>query len=97
MEKQYFEAIYPARDGRTEVSEDEIVARLAAKIIRGEDDLIWHAESQGLHVPEPNHSARIQRRERISPSGEWVTVRGSKAFFAEVAEFARELREAGFA
>jgi len=97
MEKQYFEALYPTRDGRAEISEDEIVARLAAKIIRGEDDLIWHAESQGLRVPEPNRSARIQRRERISPSGEWIAVRGSKAFFAEVAEFARELREAGFA
>jgi len=97
MEKQYFEAIYPARDGRDAVPEDEVVARLAAAVIRGENDLIWHAESQGLHVPEPNRSARIQRRERVSPNGEWVTVRGSKAFFAEVAEFARALREAGFA
>jgi len=96
MEKSYFQALYPARDGRKRIPEDEIIARLAAALLRGQSDLIWHAERQGIHVPVPNRSARIQRRERISPNGEWIVVRGSRRFFEEVAEFARALRDAGF-
>ena len=96
MFKSYFEAIYPARDGRDTIPEDEAIARIAALIIRGEDDLIWHARHQGLAVPEPNRSARIEGRRRTSASGEWITVRGSEEFFAKVEAFAEELANAGF-
>jgi len=93
--KQYFDAQYPARDGRNSIPEDEVVARLAAQIIRGEDDLIWHAEHQGVEVPPPNKSARIEGRMRAG-MGQWIRVRGSAEFFAAVAVFAEALRVAGF-
>ena len=96
MYKSYFEAIYPARDGRDTIPEDEAIARIAALIIRGEDDLIWHAKTQGILVPKANRSARIQSRRRISPSGERVTVRGSKEFFSKVERFVNSLANAGF-
>jgi hypothetical protein len=96
MYKSYFEALYPARDGRVSIPEDEAIARIAAKIIRGNDDLIWHAESQGIAVPTPNKSARIESRERVSPSGERVRVRASAKFFEAVVEFCQALAHAGF-
>jgi len=95
MMKEYFEARHPAHDGRKNLPQDEVVAHLAARLIRGEDNLIWHAKSQGLQVPAANKSARIESRQRAG-MGEWVKVRGSAAFFVEVAAFAAELAAAGF-
>lgn len=94
MRKRYFEAIYPAQDGR-DVPREEKVAKLAAKIIDGNDDLIWHAESQGIEVPVPNKSARIYSRQKVG-ANEWVTVEASAEFFLQVEEFASELALAGF-
>jgi len=91
----YFDAEHPARDGRDRIPEDEKVARLAAKIIIGEDDLIWHAENQGIHVPEPNKSARINARRRVG-MGYWVEVRATDVFFGEVRAFSQRLLEVGF-
>jgi len=96
MMKKYFEAIYPAYDGRKSTPHSETAARVAGKIINGNDDLIWHAEHQGIDVPTPNKSARVESRERVSPNGEWVTIRGSRQFFAEVEEFIEKLARAGF-
>lgn len=98
MIKQYFEPAYPGEDGRKHIPQDEIVAALAAKIIRNADeDLIYYAKKQGLTVPTPNKSARIEKRERTDSMGsQRVYVRGSTKFFEQVATFSQELAKAGF-
>ena len=96
MYKSFFEATYPARDGRDTIPEDEAIARIAALIIQGHSDLIWHAKTQGILVPKANRSARIESRRHVSPSGVMVKVRGSSSFFSEVAAFVKELANAGF-
>ena len=92
MKKEYFDAEYPARDGRDTIPQDEAIARLAASILYGQDDTIWHARRQGIEIPTANKSARIQARRRCG-AGHWVEVRGSAEFFAAVEKFAAELAE----
>ncbi|MFH1634599.1 MAG: hypothetical protein ABIG63_11415 [Chloroflexota bacterium] len=93
MFKKFFEAQYPAYDGRDTIPADEGIARVAEKIINGNDDLIWHAEGQGVRVPMPNRSARIESR-TWAGMGSWVKVRASAAFFDKVANFLEELNAA---
>ena len=83
MIKSFFDPKYPMRDGRRSIPQDESTAVIAYKIIRGEDELIWHARRQGLVVPTPNKSARIEARHRVGADGScWVDVRASAEFFA---------------
>lgn len=91
----YFDPIHPAQDGRKTIPLKERVARHAAIIIRGEDDLLASAKRQGIMPPTPNKSARIESRTRAG-NGYWITVRGSEQFFIEVERFVAALDASGF-
>jgi hypothetical protein len=96
MGMKYFNPIYPARDGRNTIPQDEATAKIAALIIQGDSDIFWYAKHHGITVPTPNRSARIESRKRVSTNGEWITVRASSKFFEEVAQFNKELVAAEF-
>lgn len=83
MIKKYFEAIHPARDGRAEIAADEGLARVAALLIHGQDDWIWHAERQIGPAPALPASARINARRRAG-GGEWIEVRAPAAWWDEL-------------
>lgn len=86
----YFDPIHPGQDGRKTIPFNERVARHAAIIIRGEDELLGWAARQGIMPPTPDKSARIESRTRAG-NGYWITVRGSEQFFISVKRFIAQL------
>ena len=90
---EFYAAIWPAEDGRTNIPHDERIARAAYEILRSDGDWLYYAEKQVGPAPQPNRSARVEHRTKRG-MGQWVGVRGSKQWFDLVEEWYIKVRDA---
>jgi len=86
MKREFFQALYPAMDVRPSIPWNERLARAAYDILRGPTDWVYFAAAEIGEPPKPNKSARVYSREPAG-MGEWVTVEGSKKWWAELDEW----------
>lgn len=82
-------------DSQPDDGPDQLDARLAAAVLNGVDTLTQFARSHNLRVPRPNKTARIVRMCKVDDGRYFLFVRGSKAFYAEIARFREELAQVG--
>lgn len=93
MEKQYWDAIFPAQRTTAE-SPDEILAKWAKRIIEDEGDAgLYYAQQLIGPAPTPNKSAQVTRKNRAANS-QTVVVKASAEFFGELSKWVSKLDEA---